>query len=65
VTGPARSLLLTLTRRLPPTDREATNIRVDSGARDKTVGCAPESQQPDDLCHPAFVVSDQHVAARA
>ena len=29
VTGPARSLLLTLTRRLPLTDREATNINVD------------------------------------
>jgi hypothetical protein len=29
VTGPARSLLLTLTRRLPLTDREATNIAVD------------------------------------
>ena len=29
VTGPARSLLLTLTRRLPLTDREATNISVD------------------------------------
>jgi len=29
VTGPARSLLLTLTRRLPLTDREATNIIVD------------------------------------
>lgn len=28
VTGPARSLLLTLTRRLPLTDREATNISV-------------------------------------
>lgn len=28
VTGPARSLLLILTRRLPP-DREATNISVD------------------------------------
>jgi uncharacterized protein (TIGR03083 family) len=29
VTGPARSLLLTLTRRLPLTDREANNISVD------------------------------------
>jgi predicted lipid carrier protein YhbT len=29
VTGPARSLLLTMTRRLPLTDREATNITVD------------------------------------
>ena len=29
VTGPARSLLLTLTRRLPLTDREVTNISVD------------------------------------
>jgi hypothetical protein len=29
VTGPARSLLLILTRRLPLTDREATNISVD------------------------------------
>ena len=29
VTGPARSLLLTLTRRLPLTDREATTISVD------------------------------------
>ena len=29
VTGPARSLLLTLTRRLPLTDREATGITVD------------------------------------
>ena len=29
VTGPARSLLLTLTRRLPLTDREATGISVD------------------------------------
>jgi uncharacterized protein (TIGR03083 family) len=29
VTGPARSLLLTLTRRLPLTDREATDITVD------------------------------------
>jgi uncharacterized protein (TIGR03083 family) len=29
VTGPARSLLLTLTRRLPLTDREATNISID------------------------------------
>jgi predicted lipid carrier protein YhbT len=29
VTGPARSLLLTLTRRLPLTDREATKISVD------------------------------------
>jgi uncharacterized protein (TIGR03083 family) len=29
VTGPARSLLLTLTRRLPLTDREATDISVD------------------------------------
>jgi predicted lipid carrier protein YhbT len=29
VTGPARSLLLTLTRRLPLTDREATEISVD------------------------------------
>src|SRR5689334_11790297 len=29
VTGPARSLLLTLTRRLPLADREATNISVD------------------------------------
>ena len=29
VTGPARSLLLTLTRRLPLTGREATNISVD------------------------------------
>jgi hypothetical protein len=29
VTGPARSLLLTLTRRLPLSDREATDIRVD------------------------------------
>jgi hypothetical protein len=29
VTGPAQSLLLTLTRRLPLTDREATNISVD------------------------------------
>lgn len=28
VTGPARSLLLTLTRRLPPTDREATGISI-------------------------------------
>jgi predicted lipid carrier protein YhbT len=28
VTGPARSLLLTLTRRLPLTDREATSISV-------------------------------------
>jgi len=24
----------------------------------------PESQQSDDLCHPGFVVTDQHVAAR-
>jgi hypothetical protein len=32
VTGPARSLLLTLTRRLPLTDREATNISVDGDA---------------------------------
>jgi MDMPI C-terminal domain/Mycothiol maleylpyruvate isomerase N-terminal domain len=29
VTGPARSLLLTMTRRLPLTDREATDISVD------------------------------------
>jgi uncharacterized protein (TIGR03083 family) len=29
VTGPARSLLLTLTRRLPLTDREATDISID------------------------------------
>jgi len=29
VTGPARSLLLTLTRRLPLTDREAANISID------------------------------------
>ncbi|MFD9890876.1 maleylpyruvate isomerase family mycothiol-dependent enzyme [Amycolatopsis sp. NPDC059027] len=29
VTGPARSLLLTLTRRLPFADRDATNIRVE------------------------------------
>jgi uncharacterized protein (TIGR03083 family) len=29
VTGPARSLLLTMTRRLPLTDREATSISVD------------------------------------
>jgi predicted lipid carrier protein YhbT len=29
VTGPARSLLLTLTRRLPLTDRQATSISVD------------------------------------
>jgi hypothetical protein len=29
VTGPAGSLLLTMTRRLPLTDREATGIRVD------------------------------------
>jgi len=29
VTGPAQSLLLILTRRLPLTDREATNVRVD------------------------------------
>ncbi|MET7397779.1 SCP2 sterol-binding domain-containing protein [Dactylosporangium sp. NPDC005572] len=29
VTGPARSLLLTLTRRLPLTGREATGISVD------------------------------------
>jgi hypothetical protein len=29
VTGPARSLLLILNRRLPLTDREATNIAVD------------------------------------
>ncbi|GLY89790.1 maleylpyruvate isomerase family mycothiol-dependent enzyme [Actinoallomurus iriomotensis] len=29
VTGPARSLLLTLTRRLPLTDREATDLKVD------------------------------------
>jgi hypothetical protein len=29
VTGPARSLLLTLTRRLALTDREATNISVE------------------------------------
>jgi predicted lipid carrier protein YhbT len=29
VTGPARSLLLTLTRRLPLTDRKAANISVD------------------------------------
>jgi hypothetical protein len=28
VTGPARSLLLTLTRRLPLADREATGISV-------------------------------------
>jgi uncharacterized protein (TIGR03083 family) len=33
VTGPARSLLLTLTRRLPLTDREATNISVDGDIR--------------------------------
>ena len=32
VTGPARSLLLTLTRRLPLTDREAANISVDGDA---------------------------------
>ena len=32
VTGPARSLLLILTRRLPLTDREATNISVDGDA---------------------------------
>jgi uncharacterized protein (TIGR03083 family) len=32
VTGPARSLLLTLTRRLPLTDREATSISVDGDA---------------------------------
>ena len=30
VTGPARSLLLTLTRRLPLTDREAINIDGDT-----------------------------------
>lgn len=29
VTGPAGSLLLTLTRRLPLIDREATNLSVD------------------------------------
>jgi hypothetical protein len=29
VTGPAQSLLLTLTRRLPLTDREAAGIKVD------------------------------------
>jgi hypothetical protein len=29
VTGPTRSLLLILTRRLPLTDRDATNISVD------------------------------------
>ena len=29
MTGPARSLLLTFTRRLPLADREATNISVD------------------------------------
>jgi hypothetical protein len=29
VTGPARSLLLTLTRRLPLTDREATDVSVE------------------------------------
>jgi hypothetical protein len=29
VTGPARSLLLTLTRRLPLTDRRATGISID------------------------------------
>lgn len=32
VTGPARSLLLILTRRLPLADREATNISVDGDA---------------------------------
>jgi len=32
VTGPARSLLLTLTRRLPLTDRDATTISVDGDA---------------------------------
>ncbi|MFB4300928.1 hypothetical protein [Actinomadura sp. NTSP31] len=32
VTGPARSLLLTLTRRLPLTDRKATGISVDGDA---------------------------------
>jgi uncharacterized protein (TIGR03083 family) len=32
VTGPARSLLLALTRRLPLTDREATKIRIDGDA---------------------------------
>ena len=30
VTGPAGSLLLTLTRRLPLIDREATNLSVDT-----------------------------------
>jgi hypothetical protein len=32
VTGPAGSLLLTLTRRIPLTDREATNVSVDGDA---------------------------------
>ena len=32
VTGPARSLLLTLTRRLPLTDRERTDISIDGDA---------------------------------
>ena len=32
VTGPARSLLLTLTRRLPLADREAINISIDGDA---------------------------------
>jgi len=32
VAGPARSLLLTLTRRLPLTDREANNIKIDGDA---------------------------------
>jgi uncharacterized protein (TIGR03083 family) len=32
VTGPARSLLLTLTRRLPLTDRDATDLSVDGDA---------------------------------
>lgn len=32
VTGPARSLLLILTRRLPLTDREATNVTVEGNA---------------------------------
>ena len=32
VTGPARSLLLTLTRRLPLTGREATDISIDGDA---------------------------------
>jgi predicted lipid carrier protein YhbT len=32
VVGPAQSLLLILTRRLPLTDREATNVSVDGDA---------------------------------